>query len=59
MATLGIETGTVATVTLNRPEVRNAFNDEVIAELTQAFTQPGVIGVRVTLFLETTCLTKF
>lgn len=27
----------VATVTLNRPEVRNAFNDEVIAELTAAF----------------------
>ena len=27
----------VATVTLNRPEVRNAFNDEVIAELTQVF----------------------
>jgi len=26
---------------LNRPEVRNAFNDEVIAELTQAFTQLG------------------
>ena len=26
-----------ATVTLNRPEVRNAFNDEVIAELTAAF----------------------
>src|SRR3569623_2449461 len=24
----------IATVTLNRPEVRNAFNDEVIAELT-------------------------
>ncbi|MDD2846531.1 MAG: enoyl-CoA hydratase/isomerase family protein, partial [Rhodoferax sp.] len=28
-------------VTLNRPEVRNAFNDEVIAELTQAFSQLG------------------
>ena len=33
--------GHCATVTLNRPEVRNAFNDEVIAELTQAFTQLG------------------
>jgi methylglutaconyl-CoA hydratase len=41
MATLKIETGAVATVTLNRPEVRNAFNDEVIAELTAAFTQLG------------------
>jgi enoyl-CoA hydratase/carnithine racemase len=27
----------VTTVTLNRPEVRNAFNDEVIAELTAVF----------------------
>src|SRR5512144_1562201 len=27
----------IATVTLNRPEVHNAFDDEVIAELTQAF----------------------
>jgi methylglutaconyl-CoA hydratase len=30
-----------ATVTLTRPELRNAFNDEVIAELTQAFTELG------------------
>ena len=29
----------VARVYLNRPEVRNAFNDSVIAELTAAFTQ--------------------
>ena len=34
-------TGAVARITLNRPEVRNAFNDEVIAELTQAFTLLG------------------
>jgi methylglutaconyl-CoA hydratase len=31
----------VARITLNRPDVRNAFNDEVIAELTQAFTAVG------------------
>jgi methylglutaconyl-CoA hydratase len=31
----------VAEVYLNRPDVRNAFNDSVIAELTQAFTQLG------------------
>lgn len=30
--------GPVARVYLNRPEVRNAFNDGVIAELTQTFT---------------------
>ena len=30
-----------ATVTLNRPEVRNAFNDEVIYELTKAFHELG------------------
>ena len=29
----------VATVTLNRPEVRNAFNDEVIAEMTAVFSE--------------------
>ncbi len=33
--------GHCAVVSLNRPEVRNAFNDEVIAELTAAFTQLG------------------
>ena len=33
----------VATITLNRPEVRNAFNDEVIPELTRAF---GELGAR-------------
>ncbi len=31
----------VATVTLNRPEVRNAFNDEVIAEMTACFMDLG------------------
>jgi methylglutaconyl-CoA hydratase len=29
----------VATVTLNRPDVRNAFNDEVITELTAVFSE--------------------
>ena len=31
----------VATVTLDRPDVRNAFNDEVIAEVTAAFDALG------------------
>ena len=31
----------VARITLSRPEVRNAFNDEVIAQLTQVFTEVG------------------
>ena len=33
--------GHIATVTLNRPEVRNAFNDESITALTEAFTALG------------------
>jgi methylglutaconyl-CoA hydratase len=33
--------GGIATVTLNRPEVRNAFNDEVIAELTATIVEYG------------------
>jgi len=41
MPTLAITHGPVSRVTLNRPEVRNAFNEEVIAELTQVFTQLG------------------
>lgn len=37
-----IETnGPVATVTLNRPEVHNAFNDELIARITEAFQNLG------------------
>ncbi|MEZ5605603.1 MAG: enoyl-CoA hydratase/isomerase family protein [Burkholderiaceae bacterium] len=31
----------VATITLSRPEVRNAFNDAVIARLSEAFVQLG------------------
>jgi len=42
MDTLDIQIhGPVACVFLNRPEVRNAFNDGVIAELTATFTQLG------------------
>ncbi len=36
--------GHVATVTLVRPEVRNAFNDEVIAQLSEAFMRLGGDG---------------
>ncbi len=43
MSTLDIRrpSAHVAEVWLNRPEVRNAFNDGVITELTQAFTTLG------------------
>ncbi|OWW19269.1 enoyl-CoA hydratase/isomerase family protein [Noviherbaspirillum denitrificans] len=33
--------GKVATVTLNRPDVRNAFNETTIAEITQVFRELG------------------
>ena len=33
--------GKIATVTLNRPDVRNAFNETTIAEITQAFRELG------------------
>jgi methylglutaconyl-CoA hydratase len=39
--------GTVVTVTLNRPEVRNAFNEELIAELTAWARGPVPAGARV------------
>jgi methylglutaconyl-CoA hydratase len=34
--------GAIRTITLSRPDVRNAFNDEVIAELKTAFTEAGL-----------------
>jgi methylglutaconyl-CoA hydratase len=47
--TIRIETrGAIATVTLARPDVRNAFNEVLIAELQQAFRSLGdADGVRV------------
>ncbi|WP_353234066.1 enoyl-CoA hydratase/isomerase family protein [Diaphorobacter ruginosibacter] len=33
--------GAVATITLTQPEIRNAFSDEVIAEITEAFRAAG------------------
>lgn len=41
MASLLIETGPVATVTINRPERHNAFDAALIAELTLAFEDLG------------------
>jgi len=48
MATITIAPGPVTTVTLNRPEVRNAFNEDLIAELTSwARTVPADPLIRV------------
>ncbi|NEX63247.1 enoyl-CoA hydratase/isomerase family protein [Noviherbaspirillum galbum] len=49
MQTIEIEhSGPVATVWLNRPDMRNAFNETSIAEITQAFRDLGAqAGVRV------------
>src|SRR3954468_10257797 len=41
MPSLLIETGRIATVTLNRPELHNAFDEELIAGLTRAFAELG------------------
>lgn len=44
-ATLAIAIdGRLATVTLNRPDVRNAFNEQAIAEIKQAFDELGSNG---------------
>jgi methylglutaconyl-CoA hydratase len=51
MKTIRVETrGAVATVTLDRPDVRNAFNEDLIEELRQAFTSfgPGIRAVVLT-----------
>ena len=48
MKTLQIDhTGPVVRVTLNRPDVRNAFNEDVIAELTAWARGPQPAGARV------------
>ena len=35
------QAGAVARITLTQPEIRNAFSDEVIAEITAAFVDVG------------------
>ncbi|MEO6222403.1 MAG: enoyl-CoA hydratase-related protein, partial [Vicinamibacterales bacterium] len=48
MATLLVSGGPVTTVTLNRPDVRNAFNEELIRDLsTWAASVPSDGSVRV------------
>ncbi|HUF24902.1 MAG TPA: enoyl-CoA hydratase-related protein [Vicinamibacterales bacterium] len=46
MPTIAVTSGPFVTVTLNRPEVRNAFNEELIADLTswaeEAARTPGI-----------------
>jgi methylglutaconyl-CoA hydratase len=46
MHTLTVSDGPIVTVTLNRPDVRNAFNEELIADLSawaaQAAATPGI-----------------
>lgn len=39
----------VAHVRLNRPDKHNAFDEAVIGQLTEAFTNPGVVGARAVL----------
>ena len=54
------QTGAVARITLTQPEIRNAFSDEVIAEITAAFAAararnppgPAIIDDRGTLPFE-------
>lgn len=47
-SSITVEAGSVARVELNRPELRNAFNEAMIAELGEAFTTLGSDpGVRV------------
>jgi methylglutaconyl-CoA hydratase len=50
MPTILIEDGPVTTVTLNRPDVRNAFNEEMIAELTAFAARVPESGARVVVF---------
>jgi 1,4-dihydroxy-2-naphthoyl-CoA synthase len=43
--TIKLKTGNgIATIQLNRPDIRNAFNEVMIAELTDAFREARVKG---------------